>query len=359
MNRGGAENLLMNLYRNMDRSKVQFDFLTCFAGVFDDEIVQMGGKVHRIAYITEVGQRKFEQEIQQFLQNNPQYRIIHSHLDKMSGLVLKSARKAHVPVRIAHSHNTESEGNLMVKAYKWYAGSQVKKRATHLYACSDAAAKWLYGARAKQAHILKNGIEMDRFQFSKPVREQMRRSLQITEDTLVIGHVGRFAKQKNHLFLLDLFALIHEQVPHSKLVLVGDGPLRAKIEKRINELNLEGSVQLLGVRDDIHQLLQMFDVFVFPSFHEGLPVTLIEAQCAGLPCVISDTITQEVDMEIDLIHRLPITDKAMWLNRIIGIANTPIPRRIEPAVLTERGYDIRKTAENTARSYLLMEEAVI
>ncbi len=165
MNRGGAETLIMNLYRNIDRTKVQFDFLTCKEGVFDSEIHEMGGKIHRIPYVTEVGHSGYVKELDLFFKEHPDYEIVHSHLDKMSGLVLRAAKKAEIPVRIAHSHNTQSEGGIGAKGYKWLVGRYINWNATHMFACSEVAAKWLFGSQAHKASILKNGIECDKFQF--------------------------------------------------------------------------------------------------------------------------------------------------------------------------------------------------
>lgn len=278
-------------------------------------------------------------------------------MDKMSGFVLRSAKKANIPVRIAHSHNTESEGGLLAKMYKWYAGSRVRSSATHSYACSLAAAKWLFGGRSDQAFILKNGIEIDRFQFCMNSRVQIRKEWRVMEDTLVLGHVGRFSHQKNHFFLLDIFAGIHKKVPNAMLILVGDGPLKSEIAGKIKKLKLEGKVKLLGVREDINRLLQAFDLFVFPSLHEGLPVTLIEVQGAGLPCLISNNITKEVDMEMGLVQHLPITDKNVWINQIINHAKDSHIRTISADTLSRKGYDIRKTAVFTQTSYLSLGEA--
>ncbi len=359
MNRGGAETLMMNLYRNIDREKVQFDFLTCKKGVFDEEIAMLGGRVYRIPYITEIGQKGFFNEIKNFLEVHPVYKIIHSHLDKMSGLVLHAAKKVNVPIRIAHSHNTESEGNYLAKIYKWYIGNYVKRSATHLYACSYDAAKWLFGNRSNQAHILRNGIEIEKFQFSAHVRTTTRHELEIHEDTFVIGHVGRFSHQKNHLFLLDTFADIHKELPNSLLVLVGDGVKRGEIIKRIRELNLQERVKILGVREDIPALLQAFDIFVFPSFHEGLPVTLVEAQGTGLPCMISDRITAEVDMNIGLVQYSDLTDNSFWIDHILKIADKKQTREICQEALLEKGYDIKQIAKQTESSYLMLEEQAI
>lgn len=359
MNRGGAETLIMNLYRNMDRTKIQFDFLTCKAGAFDKEIIEMGGKVHRIPYVTEAGHNGFIRAWKHFLKTNQAYRIVHSHMDKMSGFVLKAAREVNVPVRIAHSHNTESEGGFASRTYKWYAGNQVKANATHFYACSHAAAKWLFREKHQQAFILKNGIEPDEFQFSQHTRDTIRNKLKLDKDTLVIGHVGRFSPQKNHLFLLDVFAALIKRVPNSYLLLTGGGPLKPKIVERIKELKLEEKVKLLGIRDDIPILLQAFDRFIFPSLHEGLPVTLIEAQGAGLPCIISDTITKEVDMGIGLVKQLSLADKKSWIESIIKPKKDKQSRIIAHDALSLQGYDIRKTAALTQTSYLSLGESVL
>lgn len=232
MNRGGAETLIMNLYRNIDRSKVQFDFLTCKEGVFDEEIVKLGGKVHRISYVTDVGHRGYIKALNTFFSSHPQYKIVHSHMDKMSGLVLRSAKKARVPVRIAHSHNTSSEGGATAKIYKWYAGKSIGTCATHLLACSNAAARWLFADKADTAKILKNGIDCDRFLFRPEIRKQVRKELQIEQEAFVIGHVGRFAYQKNHTYLIDLFAQLTQFRPNSILLLAGEGPLRLEMEKK-------------------------------------------------------------------------------------------------------------------------------
>lgn len=358
MNRGGAETLIMNLYRNIDRKKIQFDFLTSKPGVFDSEIIAMGGEIHQIPYITEVGHRGYLHELDKFLDQSS-YKIIHTHMDKMSGFVLRSAKKANIPIRIAHSHNTRSEGGVVAKMYKWYAGSNIKPNATHLYACSEAAAHWLYGNGMRNSFILKNGIVTDKFQYTAEIRKQIRTKLQINEETLVLGHVGRFSHQKNHLFLLDVFAKVNKELPNSVLLLAGDGSLKEKIIERIKDLNLENCVKLLGVREDIDVLLQAFDLFVFPSLHEGLPVTLIEAQGAGLPCLISSAVTKEVDMGIGLVEFRPIRDTTLWQKSVIKLAKANRSRTIDQDALAIKGYDIQKTAALAQTSYQTLGRKVV
>ncbi|WP_368657377.1 glycosyltransferase family 1 protein [Metabacillus halosaccharovorans] len=300
MNRGGAETLIMNLYRNIDRSKIQFDFLTCKKGVFDQEILNLGGKIHRIPYITDGGHFHYIKSLKQFFKANHHYKIVHSHMDKMSGFVLKAAKKAGIPVRIAHSHNTQSEGGFAAKIYKDYAGYFISKAATHYMACSKSAAKWLF--KEQKAILIKNGILAEAFLYSEEVRRQTRNILNYNKEHFVIGHIGRFNEQKNHSFLIDIFYELSKVNPNARLLLVGDGTLRTRIESKVKELKLLEKVKFLGVRNDIPNLLQAFDVFLFPSLHEGLPVTLIEAQCSGLPCIISDQITEEVDLGLGLVN---------------------------------------------------------
>ncbi|MFD0682117.1 MULTISPECIES: glycosyltransferase family 1 protein [unclassified Paenibacillus] len=354
MNRGGAETLLMNLYRNIDRSKVQFDFLTCNVGVFDAEIVELGGVIHRIPYVSDIGHFGYLKALDQFFAANPVYKVVHSHMDKMSGWVLRSAKKAGIPMRIAHSHSTRSEGGIAKQIYKWFAGQFILPNATDLLACSNKAANWLFPTKTYQISILNNGIVPEQFAFSLQVKQEVRNELHISETNLVVGHVGRFDKPKNHAFLIDIFAELSKEKPDSILVLAGDGPLRLNIEKKVADLNLEEKVKFLGVRSDINRLLQAFDVFVFPSVHEGLPVTLIEAQGAGLPCVISDVISQEVDMEIGLIEYNPLLNSKIWVDKIKHATAKKLSRNIPANTLSEKGYDIKKIAERTQDFYLVM-----
>jgi len=351
MNRGGAETLLMNLYRNLNRAEVQFDFLTSRPGVFDEEIAAMGGVVHRIPYVTDLGHRAYVRELRRFFERHSQYRIVHAHMDKMSGAVLAAAKKSGVPVRIAHSHNTMSEGGVAARLYKWAVGRQISSSATERVACSRAAARWLFGSRAAEAAIMRNGIEGGRFAFDPLVREQVRRELGIAETTFVVGHVGRFLRQKNHAYLIERFAELQAQVADSALVLAGDGPLRPDIERKARELGLGDKVRFLGVRGDVDRLMQSFDAFVFPSFHEGLPVTLVEAQAAGLPCIVSDAVTEEADLGLGLVAFFPLKSPAEWVRRMKAAAERRSDRTIPADGLGRRGYDIAETARWAEQYY--------
>ncbi|WP_077214403.1 glycosyltransferase family 1 protein [Bacillus dakarensis] len=352
MNRGGAETLIMNLYRNIDKSRVQFDFLTCKKGVFDEEITAMGGRIHRIPYVTDIGHFGYVKALNTFFSSHQDYKIVHSHMDKMSGLVLYAAKKAGIPIRIAHSHNTNSEGGAVARAYKTYAGAFISKGANHLLACSELAANWLFLKRANKALILKNGIECDKFAFSSQVRNEVREELQLGHEHVVIGHVGRFNEQKNHLFLIDIFAKLLKEKPEAILIMAGDGPLREKVVEKVRSLNLTDHVKFLGIRSDINRLLQAFDFFVFPSFHEGLPVTLVEAQCAGLPCVISKEISKEVDLGLNLVEFASLSEINQWVEKINSCEAAKMTRQIPMSTLSEKGYDIKNTAKWTENFYM-------
>ncbi len=349
MERGGAETLLMNVYRNINRSKVQFDFLTCQEGVFDKEIQEMGGRVHRIPYVSKVGHLGYMKALNKFFQEHDHYAIVHSHLDKMSGFVLRAAKKANVPVRIAHSHNTSSEGNMIVKLYKWYAGNHILPNATNLMACSDKAARWLFTAKAQQAFIVKNGVDTKKFSYSQDIRYHVRKKLGLHEDAFVVGHVGRFCHQKNHLFLIEAFHELIKKKPNATLLLVGDGPLRSHIEEKITTLNLHHAVHCLGERSNVHEMLQAFDTFVFPSFHEGLPVTLVEAQAAGLPCVIANTITDEVDLGAGLVNFLELGNPREWADKI-SVQETQF-RHQSSQYIKNAGFDISTVTKDITAQY--------
>ncbi|MGQ4665896.1 glycosyltransferase family 1 protein [Metabacillus halosaccharovorans] len=353
MNRGGAETLIMNLYRNIDRSKVQFDFLTCKEGVFDQEIKKLGGVVHRIPYVSDTGHFGYIKSLNHFFSNHNDYQIVHTHLNQMSGLVVREAKKHGIKYCITHSHNTAGEGSLLAKGYKWYSSLYIPSNSDYTFACSEAAATWLFGSNTNHVKLLNNGIEPETFSYSPEVRKMKRNELGIHDAQLVIGHIGRFTKQKNHQFLIEVFAKFVKTRPNSILLLCGDGVLRKEIESSVEELNIQENVKFLGVRSDINHLLQAFDVFLFPSLHEGLPVTLIEAQAAGVPCLISNEITDEVDLGLGLIKYLNIHNINSWVSELGKIKSKHRElNNIKISQIRERGYDIKSTSSWLQDFYL-------
>ncbi|WP_108868370.1 glycosyltransferase family 1 protein [Aquimarina aquimarini] len=310
MNRGGAETMVMNYYRNIDRNKVQFDFLLHRQerGVFDDEIESLGGKIHRLQNISFRNLSGYRKALDHFFQHHPEYQIVHSHLNALSTFVLKSAKKQGVKTRIAHSHTSLYNLNLnpfsknrhsLNFAFRFFAQNMLKKQvpkyANYYYSCGDKAGQWLFGKKNTQKiKIINNAIDSSKFVYDREQSERIKKELQI-EDTFVIGHVGNFVPEKNHSFLLEIFKEIQREKKDSVLILVGAGE-RAQYEQMTSTLGIEKEVHFLGARNDVPDLLQAIDVFLFPSTNEGLPVTLIEAQAAGLKIIASDEISKELDI---------------------------------------------------------------
>ena len=353
---GGYESLIMNLYRCIDRQLVQFDFLSSFPGVYEEEIRQLGGVIHSIPFITQKGPFSYTHGLNWVLTANPQYPIVHSHMDKFSGLVMRQAHRAGIPVRIAHSHNTQNEGGLLFHLVKNYYGSMVLPHATHLMACSKAAADWMFGSASDKAFLIHNGIDPERFSFSPELRRAKRQELGLSHSTLVFGHVGRFTAQKNHLHLLDTFQQICTLHKDSVLLLVGTGQLEETVRQTTQRLGLSERVQFLGAREDVPQLLLAMDCFVFPSLHEGLPVTLVEAQATGLPILASDAITDEVCIT-PLVHRTPLTcSHQEWAKKALALAQEFTNRHSDKAALGAAGYDIHTTAQWLTQFYLTAAE---
>lgn len=351
MNRGGAETLIMNVYRNLDRSKVQFDFLVHKKeGAYEKEIMDLGGKIFRIPYITDVGHYGYARTLRCFFKEHPEYKIVHTHMDCMSGLVIQAANKTGVPVRISHSHATQNEGNIIARIYKKYIGMRIIPNATHLLACSDIAARWLFGKKSVNSLIIKNGVDLNKFSYNSETHKKKRIELLINDNTLVVGHVGRFCYPKNHMFLIDVFSQIKRKYPNSLLLLVGDGPLQSDIKKKVQQVGLENSVKFLGIRSDVEELMQAMDVLLFPSHHEGLPVTIIEAQACSLKCVVSDAVPKDADIGAKLINFINLKeDIDMWVDEVIK----QYKRRENIEVyLNNSGYNITHTSKKLQHLYL-------
>ncbi len=354
MNRGGAETLIMNLYRNMDRSQVQFDFLTHQSkpGVFDEEIIDKGGRIFHVPYGISSGHFTYVRALDDFFQNHPEYRVVHSHMNETSGLILRSAKKAGVPVRIAHSHTSNPIYSFIKSLYfKGYAKRLLPNNATHFFACSARAGQYLFGRKIIESGnmiLLKNGVSSSQFSFNPKIRDNIRSHMGLDSNTLVIGHVGSFQTVKNHTFLLDVFAELHKRKKVA-LLLLGDGDLRPQMEQKAANLGLSHCVHFLGVREDVAQLMQAMDVFVFPSLFEGLPVTLVEAQATGLRCLISDTITKEVDMGAGLIQFAKLGDASDWAHKVL---QSPHSRMDTTPYIRKQGYDIAEVGKWLQGSYI-------
>ena len=351
MNMGGAENFLMNIYRNLDREKVQFDFIVHRKGCFDDEIGELGGKVFYLDALQKVGPFKYKKELYNFFINHKEYKIIHSHLDQVSGFILEVAKKCNIPIRIAHSHSSSnSTNNFAERLYKNYLNTKINKNATHFFACSEEAANWLFKEKAKDAVIIKNAIDIDRFRFNEEKRKLIRKELNINEKDIVVGHVGRFSTVKNHKFLISVFYEFQKSKKNAKLLLVGDGPLRNEIEKQIEEFNIKDKIILVGNKKNVEDYYNAMDLFVFPSLNEGLGMVLIEAQINGLNCIASkDAVPNEVNIT-NHVKFIALVAKVEEWNKVL--CNLDTNRYDEISKIKKAGYDIKDECLKLEKKYI-------
>lgn len=348
MGRGGLETMLMNYYRHIDRNKVQFDFLVHreFEADYDKEIMELGGKIYHMPRLIPWS-RSYRYALKKFFLNHPEYKIVHVHQDCLSAVALQCAKECKIPVRIAHSHNSNQDKNLKYLIKKHYM-KQIPKYATSLFACSKAAGDWMF--RGRKYHILRNAVDTQNYMYNNEAAIQIKKELDL-QNKIVIGHIGRFNPQKNHDFLISIFLKCFQKNKNVRLLLVGDGDGRPEIEKKVRNAGIQDKVIFLGVRTDVERLLQAMDVFVFPSLYEGLPVTMIEAQSAGVPCLISDRVPLECIITKKLVYSQKLDDSAdEWAETILRLAS--VERRDCREEIMEAGYDICKEAEKLQRFYL-------
>ena len=339
---GGVESVVMNYYRHIDRTKIQFDFICDedSTNIPYDEIEQLGGRV----ILVPPYQKVFEYQkdlIKIFKDNN--YKIVHSHLNTLSVFPLRAAKKAGVPVRIAHSHSTTNKKEWKKNLLKQILRPFSKVYATDYMCCSELAGRWLFGNKEYDkgnVYLLNNAIDLDKFKYDEQLRNKKRKELNIKDDTLVIGHVGRFVEQKNHRFLIDIFNEVHKQKENSILLLVGQGPLMEEMKEKVKTLGIKDSVKFLGQRNDINELYQVFDVFCLPSLYEGLPVVGIEAQATGLLCVLSDDMTKETKV-LNETEFLSLKQSAsVWAKIILNKQLMLLDKNNTTKKMSAVGYDI-------------------
>lgn len=352
---GGAESRTMDIYRHIDRSKVQFDFLIRKQEkqYFEDEIKKLGGNIYRLPTLSISNIKLFIKSIKEFFKMHNNYKILHGHTLSTAFIYLHYAKKYGIPVRIAHSRCGKQEnnslkgfiGNILIKLSKFDS--------TDMFAVSKIAAYAPFGKNAVKKGKVKiwpNAIDAKKYTFNSDVRKKVRRDLGINENQLVIIHIGRFSKQKNHKYLISIFKNIYNKNNNSILLLVGKGELEDNIKNIVNKEGLEDNVKFLGVRDDVPELLQAADVLCFPSFFEGLPGVVLEAQASGLPCIVSDKVTDEVAIT-DLVKFISLSKKEeYWSDCIIQAASTN--RRDTYDKIASAGFDIHTVTKKYEKFYL-------
>lgn len=336
---GGVESVVCNYYRHIDHTKFQFDFFidadsTCTPR---QDLIDMGARYFAVPPYQKLPQ--YLSALTRLFREN-RYLIVHSHMNTLAVFSLFAAWAAGVPVRICHNHSTAGRGETAKNIMKYTLRPFAKLFATDYCACSRYAGEWLFGRRAVErgkVTVFQNAIELDRFRFRPEVWGAVRKELNL-EDKFVIGHIGRFCVQKNHEFLIDIFAEVYKRREDAALLLVGEGPLMGGVKEKVHRLGLDGAVRFLGVRDDVDRLYQAMDVFVLPSRYEGLGIVNIEAQAAGLPCVVSDCVPREA-AATENIAFLPLNAGAkVWAGR--AAAARPEERRDAVGKVWSREFDI-------------------
>lgn len=330
----GVMSVIMNYYRHIDRDKVQFDFLHFIAceDSYMEEIRELGGKI----YCIDKPGSSF-QSIKQlnsfFRLHAGEYTWLHNHEVYLTFLLRPIAKRYGLEKFIVHCHATKYSDKTLNAVRNRILCLPIRLMKVERFACSEAAGKFLYGEKmlkAGKVFIMHNAIDCEKFRFRPEVRERLRKEMGL-EGKFVIGHVGRFERQKNHEFLIEVFAECKKEIDSCILLLIGEGSLRSKIEKKVVEKGLKNSIIFLTKRNDMEYLYQVMDLFVLPSLYEGLPVSCLEAQVNGLECIVSRTVTDELKKQTigSIITMLPL-EKKVWKQNIVSckIRQTSISQHI-------------------------------
>lgn len=349
---GGAECRMMDIYRAIDRSKIDFDFVTLQLGkqYFENEISKFSCKVIKIHSPRDIGILKHIKELRKCIREG-QYDAIHAHTSYHCGLVMLAAYLEKVPIRITHARTNGSiQKSFLTKLYIGFGRILINRFSTHKLAISKESGKFVFGK--SKFKVIPNSIVLDKYiHISAEEISELKRELKINASCFVVGHIGRFDRFKNQRFVIDVFSELIKSRPNSKLVLVGDGELKSDLEVYVQELKIDDKVIFTGVRNDVPKLINSFDVLLFPSIVEGLGGVVLEAQAANIPSVVSENIPNEVDLKLGLIKKLdlisPVDD---WVDALIGnftLSNTDdIKNSFE-----QRGYTISYAVNYYSKIY--------
>ena len=350
MDRAGLETMLMNYYRNIDRSQVQFDFLTHrdTPGAYEDEIKELGGKIYRAPRLYPQNYLRYFSFLSKFFSEHQEYKIVHSHIDTMSAFPLYAAKRAGIPNRIGHSHSSKLDLDFKLPI-KYAAKLLMPYEANWYFACSQKAADFIYpGEKVK---IIHNAIDLTKFQYDDHKRNDIRSKLNLN-GKFVIGHVGRFYYVKNQMFLLEIVNEIKKENTNIRLLLIGKGEDEGTLRKRVEDLGLQENVIFLIDRSDVNDLYQAMDAFVMPSIFEGLPVVGVEAQANGLPCLFSNTISSEV-LLTNRAEMMSLKCRPReWADKIMNMRREK--SQDTRTQLAEKGYDIQIEAQKLQECYVQM-----
>lgn len=345
---GGIENLLLNLHRAIDKEEIQFDYISHSnaEGFHEEEIKKLGGNVYHCPRYSGVNHFDYLHWWSDFFNSHKEYKIIHSHIRSTASLFLPIA-KQHGLHTIVHSHSTATDGKGISFLLRTHNQKKLENMVEYRFACSDSAGKWLFPT--KEFYILKNAIDTETYKFNEIIREQIRTEYKFKSEDIVIGTVGRYDPRKNPEGIMEIFSNCHDLSDKFKLLWVGCGEKNAEAERFLEDKNISAYSILTEKRNDVYRLLQAIDIFILPSFSEGLGLSAIEAQAAGLPCFLSDTIPHEVKIT-ELCRFLPLGDYKHWAEEI---CKTDISNRHDTSKqIISAGYDIHTTAKWLEDFYL-------
>ena len=343
---GGLTSVMMNYWRSMDKTGLSFDFASTnqVDSLLYKEISKAGCQYFQLPSRKQI--LKYFLCVRKLCKG---YDVVHVHANSATSVIeLMAAKMAGVPKRIHHNHTSKTQHPLLNKIlYPFFKHSY-----TDAVACSDAAGEWLFGKG--NYIVLPNAIDIDKYKYDSEVRKKVRNEFRIEDDVFVVGHIGKFMDAKNHEFLIKVFANYHSKHPLSVLLLVGDGEWRVRVEKWVDESGCADSIILAGLRSDIPAVVQAFDVFVFPSIYEGLPLTTLEAQASGLPCIISSNVTKVVAIGRDVVMKDLADGVESWAFAIEGVEHSESRKvRCEQNYksITDAHFNIKCEANNLLQLY--------
>lgn len=356
---GGIQKLLVEWTRNFDKNKFMIDFLVLDDGnqyELEEELRELGSDIYRLEKVwikKPLDFVKLKKESEMFFKEHDDYDIVHMHSGTKNFIILESAKKAGINIRIAHSHNIDFQTK---NPFKKFAGNAmkplVKKYATDYFACSYLAGEWMFGKKEVNRNyvkIIRNAVDYDKFSYNQKVRNKIRKEFDFDNNDLVFGNVGRFSNQKNHTFLIDIFNELQKLNKNAKLIIVGIGENEGKIKLKVSELGIDDKVIFAGFRKNVNELMQAMDIFLLPSLYEGLPVVGVEAQAAGLPCFMSkDVITSEVKIDESLKFISLDKSPTEWANEIL---KNDLSRKNTRESLKKAGYFIEDAVATLEKFY--------
>lgn len=350
LNKGGAETNLMNYYRNMDRSQFQIDFLVHReTGFFEEELIKSGSEIFRLPAILPWKLKEYKKAVKNFFEEHNDYDIIHGQCSELGVFIYEEAKRRGIPVIIAHAHNNRMDRDKKL-VFRLMWKKRMRKSINAYFTCGKEAAENLFGKKlSEKSYQMNNAIEVEDFQFNQEVREKKRKELQ-AEEAINLVNIGRFNTQKNQSFLLEVFAELIKRNKKYKLFLIGQGELEPQLREKAKQLQIEQDVEFLGLRNDVPELLQAMDIFLFPSLHEGFSVAFVEAQTTDIKAVISDGVPTESILIPENVTVISLKNSAQqWAEKIAEINN--FERKNAATFIKEKGYDIKENAQKLEKKY--------